>query len=283
MPRDFYELRVVMAAVSGDPGKSVARRTLAILGAFDLTHPRLSLSELGRRTGLPLATTYRLATELVVWGALDRDETGSYGIGQRLWETGLLAPIATSLRVLALPFLQELQVRTGENVQLAVRDEYGGLYVEKLFGHRSVPIFARVGTRIPMHATAIGKMLLATADPSFVEAHTSQPLVRFTRYTIIDPEVLRQDLHRAAELGYSLTREETMYGANSVAVPIPSRDGLPTAAVGIVASRSGAMADLNKLIPLLRTQASRIARRLAEPQRELPGQRQAPPPLAALD
>ena len=187
MPRDFYELRVVMAAVSGDPGKSVARRTLAILGAFDLTHPRLSLSELGRRTGLPLATTYRLATELVVWGALDRDETGSYGIGQRLWETGRPAPIATSLRVLALPFLQELQVRTGENVQLAVRDEYGGLYVEKLFGHRSVPIFARVGTRIPMHATAIGKMLLATADPSFVEAHTSQPLVRFTRYTIIVP------------------------------------------------------------------------------------------------
>ncbi|MBP2329254.1 DNA-binding IclR family transcriptional regulator [Kibdelosporangium banguiense] len=272
----------MMTAVSGDPGKSVARRTLAILGAFDLTHPRLSLSELARRTGLPLATTYRLASELVAWRALDRDGNGGYSIGIRLWEAGLLAPVATDLRAAATPFLQALQSRTGENVQLAVRDEFGGLYVEKLSGDQAVPIFSRVGTRMPMHATAVGKMLLATAEPSFVEAHLRQPLVRFTKHTITDPGVLRRDLRLAAAQGYSLTREETMYGANSVAVPIPSQDGSPTLALGIVASSSGTNADLYKLVPLLRVQADRIARRIAEPSRELPGQRQAPPPLPGV-
>lgn len=272
-----------MVAVNGDPGKSVAQRTLAILGAFDVTHPRLSLSELARRTELPLATTYRLVTELVAWRALDRDADGVYTIGMRLWEAGLLAPVATKLRAAVSPLLQQLQVRTGENVQLATRDEFGGLYVEKLSGPGAVPIFARAGTRIPMHATALGKMLLACAEPSFLEASLRQPLVRFTKHTITDPMALRRELRRAAAQSYSLTREETMYGANSIAVPIPLPEGSPSLAVGIVASSSNTRVDINTLAPLLRVQADRIARWLAEPASELPGQRQAPPPLPAQD
>lgn len=270
-----------MVTADAGPGKSVAGRTLAILGAFDVNHPRLSLSDLARRTSLPLATTYRLATELVAWRALERDEDRFYSIGIRLWEAGLLAPVATELRSVALPFLQELQVETGENVQLAMRDEFGGLYVEKLSGHRAVPIFARVGTRMPLHATALGKTLLASAEPYFIEATLRQPLVRFTRYTITDPDALRRELRRVTAQGYSVTHEETMYGANSVALPIPSLHGTSSLAIGIVAGSSDA--DIEGLVPQLRGQAGQIARRLATPTRKLAGQRQVPPPLPTSD
>jgi DNA-binding IclR family transcriptional regulator len=69
-----------MAGHTGQPGQSVTSRVLAVLGAFDLAHPRLSLSEISRRSGLPLATTHRLVNEIVAWRGLHRCADGPYEI-----------------------------------------------------------------------------------------------------------------------------------------------------------------------------------------------------------
>ena len=69
-------------------------KVLALLDAFSPATPALTLSELARRTGLPLPTVYRRAAELVAWGALERGDDGRYRIGLRLWEVGSLAPRA---------------------------------------------------------------------------------------------------------------------------------------------------------------------------------------------
>lgn len=79
-----------MAGHTSQPGQSVTSRVLAILDSFDLAHPRLSLSEISRRSGLPLATTHRLVGELVAWRGLCRCDDGHYEIGRRLWEVGQL-------------------------------------------------------------------------------------------------------------------------------------------------------------------------------------------------
>ncbi|HWS57932.1 MAG TPA: helix-turn-helix domain-containing protein, partial [Actinotalea sp.] len=79
----------------GDP---VVDRALLLLGAFDPGHRRLSLSDLARRSGLPLSTTSRLAARLVAWGALERDGSGAFGIGLRLWEVASLAEPSLGLR-----------------------------------------------------------------------------------------------------------------------------------------------------------------------------------------
>lgn len=71
-----------MAGNTTRPGQSVTARALALLGAFDVAHPRLSLSEMAHRADLPLATTHRLAGELEAWRALDRDDDGYYRIGE---------------------------------------------------------------------------------------------------------------------------------------------------------------------------------------------------------
>jgi DNA-binding IclR family transcriptional regulator len=251
-----------MAANSGAPRRSTAGRALALLGVFDAAHPRLRLTELARRADLPLATVHRLAGELVSWGALDRDAEGCFSIGLRLWEAATLAPVAGRLREIALPFMQDLYGATRENIHLAVHDGFDALYVEKLSGHRSVPVISRTGARLPLHPTGVGKALLARADREFVRRYLARPLARFTRYTITEPARLARELRVTAERGYALTNEEMTLGSCSVAVPIPAAGPEPAGALGVVVR--SVRSDLHRLVPDLRAAADAIARRLDE-------------------
>lgn len=110
-------------------GRSVTSKIVAILDAFSADTPRLSLQGLAERTGLPQSTTYRLASELVEWGGLERG-SGGYQIGLRLWEIGELARRGEQLRDVALPFMQDLYDATHENVHLAVRRPRSPLHRE---------------------------------------------------------------------------------------------------------------------------------------------------------
>jgi DNA-binding IclR family transcriptional regulator len=271
-----------MAGNISRPGQSVTGRALALLGAFDATHPRLSLSELARRADLPLATAHRLVGELESWRALERDKDGCYRIGLRLWEVGLLAPVSSRLGEIALPFMQDLYEATRENIHLAIRDGFDALYLEKVCGHRSVPIISRIGSRLPMHSTGVGKAMLATAEPTFIQAYCERPLPRYTRYTITERGRLLRELRTTSERGYALTHEEMTLGSCSVAVPIPQQEGAPTVALGIVVH--SVRADLPKLAPGLRKIADAIANRLIETADDpAPGFLHDLPPLSTRD
>jgi DNA-binding IclR family transcriptional regulator len=249
-----------MPGRANQPGRSVASRMLAVLDAFDITHPRLSLSEISRRSGLPLATTHRLVSELVAWRGLHRCQDGQYEIGIRLWEVGLLGPLHIRLREIALPFLQTLYEATRENIHLAVRDGDDALYVEKLSGHRSVPIISRIGGRLPLHATGVGKALLAHEHPDFRRDYLARPLARPTRYTIAEPGRLCADLQQTVRRGYAVTREEMTLGTCSVAVPVLDYAGRPVAAVGAVVHT--VRVEPAKLAPPILLAAEGIAARL---------------------
>jgi DNA-binding IclR family transcriptional regulator len=236
---------------------SVTARALAVLAAFEAEHPALALSELARRTGLPLTTTHRLVGELTAWGALERQADGAYVIGRRLWDLGLLAPVSRGLRDLALPFLQDLSAATGENAHLAVRDGTSALYVERISGRSSVPIVSRSGTRLPLHATGVGKILLAHAQPEVLDEVLRRPR-RITAYTVVDAAVLRRQLSDVRRRGYALTGEEMSLGTVSVAVPLTNAAGAVVAALGVVAPSS--RRDMVRLVPALQVAARGIAR-----------------------
>jgi DNA-binding IclR family transcriptional regulator len=249
-----------MAGRTSRPGQSVTARLFTILDAFDSAHPCLSLSQISRRCGLPLATTHRLVGELASWRGLHRRDDGHYEIGLRLWELGLLGPLHTRLREIALPFLQTLYETTRENVHLAVRDGDDALYVEKLAGHRSVPIVSRIGGRLPLHATGVGKALLAHETPAFRCAYLARPLARPTRYTIAEPGRLAADLEQTAQRGYAVTREEMTLGTCSVAAPVLDHAGRPVAAIAAVVH--SVLVEPAKLAPPIRLAAEGIAARL---------------------
>ena len=231
-------------------------RVLAILGSFDAEHRALTLSEIARRAGLTLPTAHRLVGELTGWGALRRTAGGRYVIGRRLWDLGLLAPVQTGLRDVAAPFLQDLYGATKATVHLAVRDGTQALYLDRLSGHGSVPLVSRVGARLPLHATGVGKVLLGYAPGEVRHAVLSQPLERFTPYTIVAPGRLEEELARVPGDGYATTSEEMTLGACSIAVPVLAGDSV-VAALGLV------LPDLRartRLVPALLVAARGIGR-----------------------
>lgn len=251
-----------MAGNSREPGRSVTSRVLSVFDAFDIDHPRLSLSGIARRTGLPLPTVHRLVRELVDSRWLERDEEGLYRIGLRLWEVGLLGRLSVRLREVALPFMQALYESTRENVQLAVRDGYDALYVEKLSGHASVPIVTRIGGRLPMHATGVGKALLAFQPAEFVRSYLTRRLERPTPYTITEPGRLRRDLDGVRRRGYAVTSEEMTVGSCSLAAPILDTGGDRAVAAVSIVVHAGRI-DPDKRAAPVQAAARSIAARLA--------------------
>ena len=174
-----------------------------------------------------MSTTYRLASELVAWGGLERVEGGGYRIGLRLWEIGSLAPRGETLREVALPYMNDLYEATHENVHLAVLDGTEALYVEKLSGRRAMPVRTRRGGRLPLHATAVGKVLLAYGPESLFLETVAAGLHRYTAHTIIAPGHLRRALTEIRRTGIAYAREELTVGTLSVALGDPRRRRWP--------------------------------------------------------
>jgi DNA-binding IclR family transcriptional regulator len=232
---------------------------VALLRAFDADHRALPLSALARRSGLPLTTTHRLVAELTGGGLLARLPGGEYVVGRALWDLGLLAPVQAGLRDVASPFLHDIYAATLATVHLAVRDGDRALYVDRLAGSASVPVVSQIGSRLPLHATGVGKVLLAHA-PDAVRHQVLADLVRVTPYTITQPGRLEEQLRRARRDGWAQTSEEMSLGACSVAVPVRSPHGEVVAALGLVVPRLGR--DRPRLVSALQVAAAGIGRSL---------------------
>jgi DNA-binding IclR family transcriptional regulator len=243
--------------------KSLVARVFTLLGAFTAQRPWANLSELSRGTGLPLSTTHRLVSELVEWRALERDEQGRYRIGLRLWELGALAPGTLDLRERAMPFLEDLYEVTHQNVQLAVRDGLDALFLERISAHDAVNVVTRMGSRMPLHATGVGLVMLAHAAPEVQEQVLANPLKRFTSKTIRTPAQLRETLAMARRDGFVVSDRQIELITLSVAAPIRGADDAVVAAVSIVVPIEGVEAAA--LIPAVRTAARGISRALGAP------------------
>jgi DNA-binding IclR family transcriptional regulator len=244
-------------------GRSVISKVVSLLDAFTADHPELSLGDLSRITGLPVSTTYRLASELVGWGGLERADGGTgYRIGMRLWELGALAPRGATLRELAQPFMQDLYAATGENVHLAVLDGQEALYIDTVSGRTAVPVRSRRGGRLPLHATGVGKALLAHAPEPLFEDLCSAGLRRHTAHTVTSPGQLRQELAEVRRTGIGYAKDEMSVGSQSAAAPVYDWTGSVVAALAVV-QRTG-RGDVRRLGVAVRTAAISISRVLGE-------------------
>ncbi|MGI5193500.1 IclR family transcriptional regulator [Streptomyces sp. CA-288835] len=240
--------------------RSAPDRLLAVLAAFDHDHPALSLTDISRRAGLSLTTAHRLVGALSEWGALERDASGTYHVGLRLWEVAALAPRGLALRQVALPYLEDLYEATHQNVQMAVRDGDEVVYIEWISGHSAVGVHIRVGARWPLHATGVGLALLAFSDVASQEAYCARPLVAFTPHTITDPAILRRVLAEVRRTGVAVSSRQVTEDALSVAAPVRNADGSVVAATSVVVPERDAQ--VPALIPAVRLAALGISRAL---------------------
>jgi DNA-binding IclR family transcriptional regulator len=215
-------------------GRSVADKLFAIIDAVArLGDP--SLSEIAHETGLPLSTAHRLLSEWERWGGVVRDDDGRYSVGMQLWRLGVRQPTARRLRRAALPYLEDLLTSTGEHVHLAVRDGLGAVYLERLSSRTAVAAISDVGSRLPLHATGVGLVLLASAPPGLLEEVLQAGPQRFLPGTLVTERELRPFLAEVRATGLARSVEALTPGAFSLAAPVRDASGAVVAAVSIVA------------------------------------------------
>jgi DNA-binding IclR family transcriptional regulator len=248
----------------GDP---VVERAFSLLGAFDETRRHLSLTELSRRAGMPLSSTARIAAQLTGCGALERDETGRFAIGVRLYEMAALCPRSHALREVALPYMGDLAEATRQHVLLAVLDGDEAVLVERLSGHEATPVLYRVGGRMPLHSTGIGLVLLAFAPPELQQEYLRRPLKFEPENKQLTPDQLRHMLADARRDRAVVLRRPLPSQIMTVATPIFGRRGETLAALSLVVPDQ--TLDPRRLIPALQTASLAIARGMgtAEPAR----------------
>lgn len=241
-------------------GRSVTSKVLAVLAAFEGGARALTLSELAEHAGLPLPTAHRLVGELVSWGALEKDPRGRYVVGLRLWEVAQSA--RSQLRDTARPHLQDLFSFTQETAHLAIREGHEALYIDRVYSSKRVPRASRVGGRLPLHATAVGKVLLAWEEDWVRDAYFQRPLEVATTRTHVNPSRLADELVQVREQGYATTLEEMRAGSCSIAVPVHTDPG---AALGLVMLSTQAER-MTRHLPALQGAARRIEQASRRPQ-----------------
>lgn len=245
---------------TSEPGRSVSSRLLDVLFAFQPGRAAMSLSDIARTTGLPFATARRYALELAEAGALDRDERGQFTVGLRVWQLGTLAPSTEPLRLAAKPMMEDLYTALRQHVQLAVLDGEEAVIIERMSAPKAVGLVSQVGGRLPLHCSAVGKVLLAHAPTEHVDAYLEHELKAYTPRTITDPGTLRSELARSRRTGTAAVHGELSQDANSYATRLVNVEGRVIAALSVVV-RAGSVKE-HAILPAIVTSGLNLSRSL---------------------
>lgn len=214
-----------------DDGKAVITRVVEILETFN-HNDHLTASRISRLSDIPLSTCHRILQSLTASGMLERHGQ-EYRVGLRLWEIASHAPRSVGIQRLALPFMHDLLEITQYPVHLAVRDGLEALFIERLTPSDDQQLRPAVGSRYPLHVTAVGLVLLANAGSDVQDEYLAQPLHRFTPLTEMDPHSLRRTLAKIRTQRFAVADRQVNREAASVAAPITDRDGSVVAALSV--------------------------------------------------
>lgn len=218
-------------------GNTVLDRVLRILSAFDAHRRQLPIGELSRLTDIPLATTYRLVTQLTAEDILTRYADGTVGLGMRLWELAARSSPALSLRTAAMPFLDDVQAIFRQHTQLSILDDQEVLVVERLSSRNSVVNQATVATRMPVHTVSMGLVQLAFQPTHIIsEYFMAHPRAASMSYPATGD--INSTLSEIRKTGYSMLDGMLDDGTTGAAVPVfntlTGRNRLAIAAISVV-------------------------------------------------
>jgi IclR family transcriptional regulator, acetate operon repressor len=210
---------------AGEPprndGVQSVERALELLEALAQPGEGMGISELGRATGLPVATIHRLLATMAARGYVRRDSAShKYTLGSQLLQLGEAA--TRHFAWFARPYLAELMEASGETANLAVFEEGQVAYVAQVPSrHHRVRMFTEVGRRVLPHTSGVGKVVLAFHPRPEVEALLARTgLPRRTSRTITDPARFLAELDAVARQGYAIDSGEEEVGVRCLAVPV---------------------------------------------------------------
>ena len=208
-------------------------RGLAIISTFGADAPTQTVSELATKTGLTRATTRRFLITLVELGYVATDGR-TFRLTPRVLGLGYSFLSGLGFPDVALPHLERLVAEVDESSEASVLDGEDIVYVVRVPGTKLMTIAISVGSRMPAHATSMGKVLLAGLPDPELEAYLrGATLTRYLPRTITKPDVLRSELQRVRQDGFAIADQELEEGLLAVAVPVHDRAGRVVGAVNL--------------------------------------------------
>ncbi|MEQ8433627.1 MAG: IclR family transcriptional regulator C-terminal domain-containing protein [Oceanicaulis sp.] len=239
---------------------STLERGLSVLRAFNKDRPEMQLSEVAVATDLSPAVARRCLNTLVALGYVAKHGR-RFLLRPEVLSFGWSFMSSMNLESVALPHLQKVRDQTGDSSSMAVLSGHDVLYIAHVSTDRPIRLSASVGTRFPVHATSLGKVLLAFQPERVIDAFfSSAELKRFTANTITSKAELRERVATICKNGFDTAKDELDFGIISISVPV--FDSERKIACAINCSTSTTRVSIDELVrtrtPLLREAAGKI-------------------------
>lgn len=207
------------------------------LDVLDLlaAHPGLTLSEVAERMDQSPSTVHRVLHTLAARGVAETDlATQTWHIGPATFRLGSAFMRRSGIVERARPVLRALMEDTGETANLGILQGDQVMFVSQAETHETIRAFFPPGTRSPLHASGIGKALLAFGRPeTLATLLAGAPLPRFTDLTLTTAEALQEDMVRIRHRGFAFDDEERTRGMRCIAAPVFDLSGEAVAGLSV--------------------------------------------------
>ena len=215
--------------------ESSTLRAFALLERIGYAERPPSLDDLTRASGLPKPTVHRLLRLLMRGGLVQRDLAEKrYVVGSRACAFSLQVQLCSPSRAQRHAVLSRLVEEIGETCNFTMLDGDEVIYLDRVETPEMVRLHMEVGSRVPLHCTASGKLFLAQFPPGQVRRLLGPaPLKRYTERTIVDPEVLERELRKIRRTGIAADTGEYLAGSVCVAVPVAGHGERVCAAIAV--------------------------------------------------
>ena len=247
------------------PRVDTVARALNILECFTSIEPEQTLKQLCEKTGLYKSRVHRLCRTLLDCGYLVRTSYSSYRLGPKLLVLGKVYERTNTLVSISRPIMQDLAASAGESVALFALEGEKSICLAREYGPSRLFFAINEGDYMELHATAIGRVLLAHATEEFRREVLGRELEAITAATITDREWLEQECRAILDRGYSLNREEREPGVAAVAAPVFDFEKNVPAALSLVGPvQRFSEENLAGLVETLLSATRRISKLLGE-------------------
>lgn len=240
-------------------------RALKILDLFDEYDTELRITDISERMNLHKSTVHSLLKTLKKHHYIEQDpESGKYRLGLKLFERGNYVIRSLDLRTVARDYLEELSKSTNRTVHLVILDGQEGVYIDKVESASATVLYSRIGRRVPIHTSAVGKVLVAFKSPEQLEKLLNDyEFAKHTPNSITDKDTFLKELAIIRERGYALDLQENEPGVCCVALPIRDHTGEVVAAISSsTATSSFSESELEEIVDSIKTTTNKISEKL---------------------
>ncbi|MFZ4451397.1 IclR family transcriptional regulator [Salibacterium aidingense] len=210
-------------------------RALQILDLFDEHETELKITDISERMHLHKSTVHSLLKTLEKYQYIEQgEESGKYSLGMKLFERGNYVIRSRDIRAVAQDFLYDLSKNTDQTVHLVIQDGQEGVYIDKVESTSATILYSRIGRRIPLHCSGVGKALIAfQPDEEIASVLKDYDFIQHTAHTITGKDAFWKEIEKVREQGYAEDLEENEPGVRCAAIPIRDHTGRVTAAISI--------------------------------------------------